>query len=65
MTADDCTPTREDLVAVFAYAGLPIPGNRIDMELAFFTETLALIRQSSMVDLGETPPAPAFRASWE
>jgi hypothetical protein len=51
--------------AVFDYAGLPIPPDRLAANYEVYSSTLALIRQASVTGLGETVPAVGFKASWD
>ncbi|OBA35710.1 hypothetical protein [Gordonia sp. 852002-51296_SCH5728562-b] len=48
----------------FTIAGLVVDDARLSANAETYAATLALIRQASVIGLGETPPAVAFNASW-
>ncbi|OZE94932.1 hypothetical protein CH302_18310 [Rhodococcus sp. 15-2388-1-1a] len=64
MSAQDFGPTREQLAAVFEYAGLDIEPERFEDKFEVYRSTLELIRKASVTGIGETVPAAAFKASW-
>jgi hypothetical protein len=51
--------------ALLQSAQLTLPPDRIDALSAVGIASLGMVRRVSEVDLGETPPATAFNASWE
>jgi hypothetical protein len=51
--------------ALLQSAQLTLPPERIDELSAVGIASLGMVRRVSEVDLGETPPATAFNASWE
>jgi hypothetical protein len=61
----DYVPTQDDVAAVFAYAGLTVPPERLAEHYETYSSTLALIRKASPPGLGETVPAVAFSANWD
>ena len=61
----DHVPTQDDVAAVFAFAGLTVPPERVVEHYETYATTLALIRQASPPGLGETVPAVAFSANWD
>jgi hypothetical protein len=64
--SDNDSVTSEALVsAVFDYAGLTISPDRLAANYEVYSSTLALIRQASVMGLGETVPAVGFKASWD
>ncbi|MBY4208729.1 hypothetical protein HQO44_19950 [Rhodococcus fascians] len=64
MSAQHFDPTREQLAAVFEYAGLDIEPERLEDKFEVYRTTLGLIRKASVTGIGETVPASAFKASW-
>ncbi|MBM7279280.1 hypothetical protein JTZ10_16135 [Gordonia rubripertincta] len=54
----------EQIGAILAYAGLDISPDRLAEKADDFRATLSLIRKASVTELGETPPAIGFHASW-
>lgn len=65
MPADGSAPSFDALDAVFAYAGLSIPAERLTENYGTYAATLGLIRKASAPGLGETVPAVGFKASWD
>ncbi|MGE2737515.1 hypothetical protein [Mycolicibacterium vaccae] len=57
-------PSAEEIAAVFEYAGLTMPPERLAEHLETYASTLALIRRASVDGLGETVPAVGFNAGW-
>ncbi len=51
--------------ALLQSAQLTLPPERIEELSAVGIASLGMVRRVSEVDLGETPPATAFNASWE
>lgn len=64
MSEFDCVPAETELTAVFAYAGVAVPADRLAANYETYSSTLALIRQASVPGLGETVPAVGFKAYW-
>lgn len=65
MSDNDFVPSEADVAAVFDYAGLTVPPDRLAANYETYSSTLALIRQASAPGLGETPPAVGFKAMWD
>lgn len=57
-------PSAEEIAAVFEYAGLTVPAERLAEHYETYASTLALIRRASVDGLGETVPAVGFHAGW-
>jgi hypothetical protein len=64
MSDSEFVPSEAQVAAVFSYAGLTIPPDRLEANHETYAATLALIRKASPPGLGETVPAVAFKASW-
>jgi hypothetical protein len=64
MSDSEFVPSKAQVSAVFSYAGLTIPPDRLSANHEIYSSTLALIRKASTRGLGETVPAVAFNASW-
>jgi hypothetical protein len=64
MSDSEFSPSEAQMSAVFSYAGLTIPPDRLAANYETYATTLALIRMASPPGLGETVPAVAFKASW-
>jgi hypothetical protein len=65
MSDPEIVPSEALVSAVFDYAGLAIPPDRLAANYEVYASTLALIRKASTPGLGETAPAVAFKASWD
>lgn len=65
MSDNESVPSKADVAAVFDYAGLTVPPDRLEANYETYSSTLALIRQTSVAGLGETVPAVGFKASWD
>lgn len=57
--------TEEAIKALFLYAETKIDDRRVSEQLDNYSELLAMSRNVLFQPLGETPPASAFKASWE
>lgn len=64
MSSNDSVPSRAEVAALFDYAGLSVPPDRLEANYETYSSTLALIRQASVTGLGEAVPAVGFKASW-
>ncbi|MCI2421679.1 hypothetical protein MOQ72_30015 [Saccharopolyspora sp. K220] len=65
MSQEGFKPTQEQLATVFEYAELQMSPERLAEKYEDYSTILALIRQASVRELGETVPATAFKAAWE
>jgi hypothetical protein len=63
--SDNDVPSPDQVAAVFDFAGLTVPPDRLQANYETYSSTLALIRQVSSTVLGETVPAVGFNAGWD
>lgn len=63
--SDSDIPSKEAIAAVFDFAGVTVPAERLTEHYETYASTLALIRKASTPGLGETVPAVGFKASWD
>jgi hypothetical protein len=65
MSDNETPPSAADVAAVFEYAELAVPPDRLAANAELYSSTLALVRRASVAGLGETVPAVGFKAAWD